>query len=236
MLDLVKRRHFWPKLKADVTRVVESYQVCQSFKGRTQNAGLYTPLSIPERAWEDVSMNFIVGLPVTRKKFDAIFVAVDRFSKMAHFIPCKTTSSAPNVAELFFSEIVRLQELTQSFTTDHDTRSLSHFWQTLWARLGTRLDISSAYHPPTDGQTEVVNRSLGDLLRCLAGELPHTWDSMLPHAEFAYNASCNRSTDFSPFQIVYGFPVSLPLDCIDLPRVGPSFVDALNYIENIRSS
>lgn len=84
---------------------------------------------------------------------------------------------------------------------------MSHFWRPLWNKLGTTVQFSSAYHPQTDGQTEVVNRSLGNLLRCLAGERPHQWDLILPQAEFAFNSSLNRSTAKSPFEIVYGHPI-----------------------------
>ena len=139
-------------------------------KQRKQNTGLYTPLPIPDCPWQDVSMDFILGLPRTARKHDSILVVVDRFSKMAHFLPCCQTSDASKVARIYFDEIVRLHGLPKTIVSDRDVRFMSYFWKTLWHLLGTKLKFSSAYHPQTDGQTEVVNRSLKNLLHCLIGE------------------------------------------------------------------
>jgi hypothetical protein len=202
--EKMSESYFWPGMRAEVKRFVDRCRICQHSKGRKHNVGFYQPLPIPEKPWDEISMDFVLGLSRTQRGVDSIFVVVDRFSKMAHFIPCQKTSDATHIANLFFKEIVRLHGLPKSIVSDRDTKFIGNFWRTLWKKLGTNLMFSSAYHPQTDGQTEVVNRSLGDLLRSLVTEHHSSWDNILPQAEFAYNDSVNRSTGKSPFQIVYG--------------------------------
>ncbi|GJX88021.1 RNA-directed DNA polymerase [Tanacetum coccineum] len=216
-LSLVGERFFWPKLVRDVVKIINRCRVCHVAKTHNTNQGLYTPLPTPTAPWEDVSIDFVLGLPLTQRKKDSIMVVVDRFSKMAHFIPCSKTYDASQVARLYFSEIVRLHGVPKTITSDRDVKFVSHFWRTLWKRLGAKLQFSTSHHPQTDGQTEVTNRSLGNLLRCLVGSNIKQWDLVLPQAEFAYNRSTHSSTGRSPFLVVYGRNPFTPLDLAPLP-------------------
>ncbi|PKA61678.1 putative mitochondrial protein [Apostasia shenzhenica] len=216
-MAIIQDRFYWPSLRRDVAHVVSHCRVCQTAKSSYKRAGPYTPLPIPHKPWEDLSMDFVLGLPRTVRGHYSILVVVDRFSKMTHFIPSSKTSDASHVASLFFREIIRLHGLPKTMVSDRDTQFVSYFLKTLWNKMGTKLLFSTVYHPHTDGQTEVVNRSLGDLLRCLVGDHTSSWDLVLLMAEFAYNSSVNRSTGMSPFMIVTGYEPRKPIDLIELP-------------------
>ena len=143
-------------------------------------------------------------------------VVVDMFSKMAYFIPCSKTSDASKVAQLYFDEVAKHYGVPKTIVSDHDVKFTSYFWKTLWHKLRTMLKFSTAFHPQSDGQTEVVYCSLKNLLRYLVGDHQGTWDLILPRAQFAYNNSLNRSTGLSPHEIVYGHKPWAPIDLIPM--------------------
>ncbi|XP_057443382.1 uncharacterized protein LOC130735376 [Lotus japonicus] len=218
-LETLQEHFYWPKMKHDVIKFCEHCIVCKKAKSKVMPHGLYTSLPIPEYPWVDLSMDFVLGLPRTKNGKDSIFVVVDRFSKMAHFIPCRKADDACHVADLFFKEVVRLHGMPRSIVSDRDTKFLSHFWRTLWGKLGTKLLFSTTCHPQTDGQTEVVNRTLGTLLRTVLKANLKAWEACLPHVEFAYNRAVHSTTNCSPFEVVYGFNPLTPLDLLPMPNI-----------------
>ncbi|CAA6654819.1 unnamed protein product [Spirodela intermedia] len=216
-IAVVEHQFYWPTLKRDVGNIVAQCRVCALTKQVKKNAGLYTPLLVLTRPWEDVSMDFVLGLPCTTRRHDSIMVVVDRFSKMAHFVPCSKTSDTSKVTSLYFREIVRLHRLPKSIVSDRDVRFTSYFWRTLWSLLGTELKFSTTYHPQTDGQIEVLDHLGSD----------H------PHAKFAYNSSTNHTTDMSPFEIAHGLAPRKPLDLVPLdPHVRVS-EDGVTFAQHV---
>jgi transposase InsO family protein len=146
-------------------------------------------LKIPEWKWEEISMDFIVGLPKTQSGYDSIWVIVDRLSKVAHFIPVKTTYKGSKLVELYIAGIVWLHEVPKKIVSDRGTQFTSKFWEKLYESMDTKLNFSLAYHPQTDGQTERLNQILKDKLRACALKDNQSWDKCLPYAEFSYNNS-----------------------------------------------
>ena len=234
-LDILHEHFFWPKMKRDVNRICGRCITCRKAKSKVLPHGLYTPLPVPSEPWVDISMDFVLGLPRTKRGRDSIFVVVDRFSKMAHFIPCHKTDDATNIADLFFREIVRLHGVPRSIVSDRDVKFLSYFWKVLWGKLGTKLLFSTTCHPQTDGQTEVVNRTLTQLLRTVVHKNLKTWEDCLTFIEFAYNRTMHTTTSYSPFEIVYGFNPLTPLDLMPLPVDGRSSLDGQKKAESMKS-
>jgi hypothetical protein len=158
-------------------------------------------------------MDFVLGLPRTQRGKYSIFVVVDRFSKMAHFIPCNKSDDASHVANLFFREIVRLHGVPRPIVSVRDVKFVSNFWKTSWAKLGTKLLFSSTCHP----QTEVVNHTLSMMLRTMVKKNLKDREECLPHVKFTYNRAVHSTTNLCSFEIIYGFKPVAPIDLFPLP-------------------
>jgi hypothetical protein len=137
--DTLATHFFWSKMKQDVEQFVACCTTCQKAKSQLKQHGLYMPLHIPSIPWADISMDFILGLSRTKRRRDSVFVVVDQFSKMVHFIPCHKTDNAIHIADLFFEGIVHLHGMPSTIVLDCDANFLSHFRRTLWNKLGTKL-------------------------------------------------------------------------------------------------
>ncbi|KAK2397880.1 hypothetical protein QL285_059409 [Trifolium repens] len=203
---------WWSGMKKDVAEYVASCLTCQKAKIEHQRpAGMLQSLDIPEWKWVSISMDFITGLPKTRRKHDSIWVIVDRLTKSAHFLPVRTTDTAAKLTDVYIAEIVRLHGIPSSIVSDRDPKFTSHFWRTLHEALGTKLRLSSAYHPQTDGQTERTNQSLEDLLRACVLDDRGSWDDVLPLIEFTYNNSYHSTIGMAPYEALYGRRCQTPL-------------------------
>ena len=214
----VTRRFIWPKLHEYVREYVSTCVSCQRNKPSTQlPIGLLQPLPIPEAPWWTVTMDLITALPRTKSGHDAIVVFVCKLTKWAIYVPTVTEVNAPRLADLFLQHVVRHHGLPRSIVSDRDPRFTSIFWQSLWNQLGTKLLMSTAFHPQTDGQTERQNRTLEENLRAYVNYQQDDWDMKLTAAELSYNTSEHASTGYSPFYLNYGYHPHLPLDAAVIP-------------------
>ncbi|TYK27130.1 pol protein [Cucumis melo var. makuwa] len=234
---LFERRLCVPSNSANL--LVDAWCVSRLRHQGRKPAGLLQPLSIPEWKWENVSMDFITGLPRTLRGFTVIWVVVDRLTKSAHFVPGKSAYTASKWAQLYMSEIVRLHGVPVSIVSDRDARFTSKFWKGLQTAMGTRLDFSTAFHPQTDGQTERLNQVLEDMLRACALEFPGSWDSHLHLMEFAYNNSYQATIGMAPFEALYRKCCRSPVcwgEVGEQRLMGPELIQSTNEaIQKIRS-
>ncbi|KAK4388623.1 Retrovirus-related Pol polyprotein from transposon [Sesamum angolense] len=202
----VKPLFYWPTLKGDINTWVKECEVCQRSKHENiPYPGLLQPLPIPDQAWSCISMDFVEGLPPSEGK-DSILVIVDRLTKYSHFLPLKHPYTASSIAKTFFDNIYKLHGLPVSIVTDRDRVFTSRLWKELFSMAGVSLDMSSANHPQTDGQTERVNQCLENYLRCMCHQKPKKWAQWLTLAEFWFNTNFHTGLKTTPFQALYGYP------------------------------
>jgi hypothetical protein len=196
-----------------IRRFVSSCSICQRSKKSPALRAPAQPLDIPPSRWTDVSLDFVFDLPPV-DGLDGVCVFVDRLTKRAHFLPCAKTISAEGCASLYLQRIFPLHGLPASLLSDRDVRFVSQFWSTLWKSLKTTLKLSTAHHPQTDGQSEVVNKSMNSLLRIFTNYRMTNWPTLLPVLEYAFNASYNQSIDNTPFQLDLGYIPRGPADVV----------------------
>ena len=237
-IDL-KQKYWWNGMKAYIAQFVAHCDTCQRIKAEHQKpAGLLQPLPIPVWKWDEIGMDFVVGLPKTRKGNNSIWVIVDRLTKVAHYLPVRTNYGGGKLAQLYVDNIVKLHGVPSRIVSDRGTQFTSKFWKSLHKAMGTKLDFSSAYHPQTDGQTERVNQIMEDMLRACVLTYGKDWEQSLPYAEFSYNNSYQASLGMSPFEALYGRKCRTPLMWSEVGEralVGPALIkEAEEKVAEIR--
>ncbi|GJW46757.1 putative reverse transcriptase domain-containing protein [Tanacetum coccineum] len=203
----MKMLYWWPNMKADIATYVSKCLTCAKVKAEHQKpSGLLVQPDLPEWKWEKIMMDFVTKLPRTAAGFDTIWVIVDRLTKSAHFLPMKETDSTERLARLYLREIVSAIHACTAVNNLPIVliMSPSRFWQSLQKALGTQLDLSTAYHPQTDGQSERTIQTLEDMLRACVIDFGNGWDRHLPLVEFSYNNSYHTSIKVAPFEALYG--------------------------------
>lgn len=201
----LKRSFYWPNLKRDVHEFIKKCDVCQMNKPEhIHPPGLLQPLPTPRDAWVSVGLDFITGLPKSEGK-EVIMVVVDRLTKYAHFIALAHPYKASDVAQCYFDFVYKYHGLPENIISDRDPIFTSRFWKELMTKLNVKLNLSTAYHPQTDGQTERVNQCLENYLRCMVFDKQKSWAKYLTMAEWWYNTSYHSAIKISPFEALFGY-------------------------------
>ncbi|GJS15728.1 reverse transcriptase domain-containing protein [Tanacetum coccineum] len=197
--------YWWPGMKKEIAIYVSKCLTCAKVKAEHQRpSGLLQQLKIPEWKWEKIAMDFITKLSWSSSGHDTIWVIVDRLTKSAHFLEIREDYSMEKLARLYIDVIVARHGVPTSIISDNDRCFTSRFWQTMQKALGTRLDMSTTYHPQTDRQIERIIKTLEDMLRAYMIDFGGSWNIHLPLAEFSYNNSYHSSIRYAPFEVLYG--------------------------------
>jgi hypothetical protein len=226
----ISANFYWKSLRNTALEYVTSCDTCQRTKNNTQKPfGLLQPLKPPTQKWMSITMDFITPLPKTSRGHAGLFVVVDRLSKLVRIAATPVHADALQVARLFHTHVYRNHGLPQEIICDRDPIFMSKFWQALFGILRVKIRPSSAYHPETDGQTEVVNRKIEEILRCFVNHRQSDWDLFLIDLEFAINSAPHSSTTLTPFYLTYGSePRGIPVGIS--PTSNPAATDFISEI------
>ncbi|GJY39294.1 putative reverse transcriptase domain-containing protein [Tanacetum coccineum] len=215
MYQDMKKLYWWPNMKADIATYVSKCLTCAKVKAEHQRpSGLLVQPKIPEWKWDNITMDFVTKLPKSPQGHDTIWVIVDRLTKSAIFTPMRETDSMEKLARLYIKEVVARHGIPVSIICDRDPRFASRFWRSLQKALGTSLDMSTAYHPETDGQSERTIQTLEDMLRACV-------------IEFSYNNSYHASIKAAPFEALYGRKCRSPVCWAEVGEaqlIGPDLI------------
>ncbi|GJT41051.1 putative reverse transcriptase domain-containing protein [Tanacetum coccineum] len=221
-------KKLWPNMKADIATYVSKCLTYAKVKAEHQRqSGLLVQPEMPQWKWDNITMDFVIKLPKSSQGYDTIWVIVDRLTKSAIFIPMKETDPLEKLARMYLKEVVTRHGIPVSIICDRDPRFASNFWRSLQKALGTSLDMSTAYHPQTDGQSERTIQTLEDMLRACVIDFGNGWVKHLPLVEFSYNNSYHASIKAAPFEALYGRKCRSPVCWAEVGEVqltGPEIV------------
>ncbi|POM67145.1 Polyprotein [Phytophthora palmivora] len=225
------RSWYWSKMSKSIQKFIADCESCRRNKPRlTKPPGLLEPLRIPDERWRSISIDFITDLPKTEHGFDSIWVVVDRLTKRCHFVSTTKKVTAEGVACLFIDNVWKHHGMPTNIVSDRDRKFISSFWQCIFKSIGAKLTMTVAHRAQGDGQTERVNRTLEEYLRCFVGPLQDDWDIHLANAEFAVNSTVNSSTKLAPFEVDLGYVPLNPLqiateslEAVPVSRCGTEF-------------
>ncbi|GJV56205.1 putative reverse transcriptase domain-containing protein [Tanacetum coccineum] len=212
MYQDLKKLYWWPNMKAEIATYVSKCLTCAKVKAECQKpSGLFVQPVIPVWKWENITMDFVTKLPKTSTGQETIWVIVDRLTKSAYFLPMKETDSMKKLTRQYLKEVVSRHGVPVLIISDRDSKFTSHFWKSLNEALGTQLDMSTAYHLQTDGQSERTIQTLEDMLRACVIDIRKGWDRHLPLVEFSYNNNYHTSIKAAPFEALYGRKCRSPI-------------------------
>ena len=210
-LARLRKQFWWPEMDKHVEEYVKTCPTCMLDKPRGgKPPGLLQPLPVPDHPWHTVGIDLITGLPETVDGHDAILTCVCLLTKMVVLVPTRLQSDAQKIAQLYLGNVFKRFGTPKVIVSDRDPRFQSEFWRDLWQLLGTRLNMSTSFHPETNGQTERMNRIVEQLLRHYVNEEQTDWDELLPMVEFAINSAKHDSTGFTPFYLNHGRELPTP--------------------------
>ncbi|GJR65522.1 putative reverse transcriptase domain-containing protein [Tanacetum coccineum] len=228
MYQDLKQLYWWPNMKANIATYVSKCLTYAKVKAEHQKpSGLLVQPEIPEWKWDKITMDFVTKLPKTANGYDTIWVIVDRLTKSTHFLPMRETDPIEKLMKLYMKEVVTRHGVPVSIISGSDGRFTSLFWKALNKALGTRLDMSTAYHPETDGQSKRTIQTLKDMLRACVLDFGKNWDRHLPLVEFSYNTSYHTSIKATPFEALYGRKCRSPVcwaEVGDAQLTGPAII------------
>ena len=191
-------------MKKHVGDFVRRCLTCQQVKAEHQRpTELLQPLEVAKWKWEHITIDFVIHFPRTLRTHVAMWVIVDRLTKLAHFLAMRMTFTLEEFCRLYIREIVRLQGVLVSIVSDRDPRFTDHFWKSFQRAMGTRLMMSTTFHPQMDDLLERTIQVLEDMLRACVLDLKGSWEKHLPLVEFTYNNSYQASIHMAPYEALY---------------------------------